>query len=349
MCELFGLSANRTVFVSFTWRGFLKRGKFNYHGWGVAWYLNNHIGLVKEPRPAHESPIAKLLVNGIRGHIVISHVRLASQGNPSYVNTHPFIRKLHGREWVFAHNGDVSGIICNTKFKLKHYFPIGETDSEYAFCYIMDNLREVSNDESIVKIAKTIWSLANKIGDYGKFNFLLSNGEYLFAYMNKLRTLYYLLRHPPHKGQVRLTDEDYEVVLKEIKAPNELAAIIATEPLTNEYWEPFEPNTLYVFYKGSAIMKVNANGVLEHMLSPIEAGILKCIRISPHSIKLKDISRIFKLNIIEAYEIVEKLIAKGFLRQHSRDTVPTNNPEARFYTEPKVREILDSLILKQKF
>jgi len=346
MCELFGLSANRDVFVSFTWRGFLRRGRFHYHGWGVAWYLSKGIGLVKEPRPAPESPIAKLLLNGIRGYIVISHVRLASRGKPSYVNTHPFVRKLHGSEWVFAHNGDVSGIMDDPEFKLKHYFPVGETDSEYAFCYIMDSLRVLgSGVESIIRVSKTIWSLANKIESYGKFNFLLSNGNYLFAYMNKPETLHYLLRYPPHKGLVKLVDEDFEVRLEEIKAPNELAALIATKPLTNEDWKPLELNTLYVFHKGDAIMKINASGELEHMLGDIEAEILKHVRTSPHSVKLRDISRELRLNVDEAYRVVEKLIAKGFLRQNSRDLVPPSHPEARFYTEPSKREIIDVLIV----
>jgi len=346
MCELFGLSANRDVSISFTWRGFLKRGRLNYHGWGVAWYLDKYVGLVKEPKPAHKSPIARLLVNGVEGHIVISHVRFASQGGPSYVNTHPFVRKLHDYEWVFAHNGDVSGIINKPGFKLKCYFPVGETDSEYAFCYIMDNLRKLGDDvESIIRVSRIIWNLANKIGSYGKFNFLLSNSDYLFAYMNRPNTLHYLLRHPSHKGRVKLIDEDFEVKLEEIKEPNELAALIATKPLTNEDWKPFELNTLYVFHKGDVIMKVNANGELEHMLSEIEADVLRYVRTSPHSVKLKDISKELKLNIDEVYRVIEKLIAKGFLRQHSRDLVPPNHPEARFYTEPNKREIIDTLIV----
>jgi len=193
--------------------------------------------LVKEPRPASNSPIAKLLLSGVKGCIVVSHVRLASHGEPSYVNTHPFIRRLYGCEWVFAHNSDVSGIMGDSEFMLEYYFPIGDTNSDYAFCYIMDNLRRLGTGiGDIGRVSRVIWGLADKIGDYGKFNFLLSNGDYLFAYMNVSGTLYYLLRHPPHRGYVRLLDEDFEVRLEEIKKPNELAAIIATKPLTNEKW-----------------------------------------------------------------------------------------------------------------
>ena len=257
MCELFGLSSNREVDVSFTWRGFLRRGRLNYHGWGVAWYLNGSVGLVKEPKPALDSSIARLLLSGIRSRIVISHVRLATHGKPSYVNTHPFVRKLRDREWIFAHNGDVSGVVMNPEFKLKHYSPVGDTDSEYAFCYIMDCLRELGESvNSVIEVCKAIWDIASRIGDYGKFNFLLSDGTYLFAYMNRIGTLHYLLRHPPHKRYVELVDEDFKINLSELKGQSEIAAIIATQPLTrNENWIPMEVNTLYVFHKGDLILK----------------------------------------------------------------------------------------------
>ncbi len=50
MCELFGLSANREVFVSFTWRGFLERGKYNYHGWGNYWFGQGAQACARESR-----------------------------------------------------------------------------------------------------------------------------------------------------------------------------------------------------------------------------------------------------------------------------------------------------------
>ncbi len=278
---------------------------------------------------------------------MISHVRYATQGEPRYVNTHPFVRELRGREWVFAHNGDVSAITRRSEFKLRYYFPVGGTDSEYAFCCIMDALRGLGEGiNSVIKISEVIWGLANRIGSHGKFNFLLSNGVYLFAYMNRRRTLYYLLRHPPHKGYARLCDEDFEVSLGEIKAPDEYAALIATRPLTDEDWRPFELNTLYVFCNGDVILKVDAEGRLMHALSSTEVEVLSYIRKSPHSVKLKEVSAGIGLSIDETYEIVRGLVARGFLRQHSKDRVSANHPEARFFTEPSRWEIIDTLIVK---
>ena len=343
MCELFGLSSNRAVRISFTWRGFRKRGRVHRDGWGIAWYLDGGLaGLVKEPRPAPESPIARLMVQGVRGRIVVSHVRWASQGDISYVNTHPFVRRLWSRDWVFAHNGTVSGIIEEPGYRLEWRHPVGDTDSEYTFCYILEKLSNLGNKDLEALVAR-LWRLAEDIGRYGKFNFLLSDGKYLYAYMNKRRTLHYLLRHPPHQGLIRLLDEDYEARLEELKAPDEYAAIVATKPLTNEEWNSMNPGTLYVFYNGDLILIVGRRGP-KLVLDELEHKVLRTIRTAPHSVRLGDLARELGLTLSETSQITEKLRNKGLIRQHSRDNVPPDHPRARYYTNPKLRRIIDSAL-----
>ncbi len=180
---------------------------------------------------------------------------------------------------MFAHNGDVLGIIGEPGYQLEWCHPVGETDSEYAFCYILEKLSGLRN-RGLESIAVRLWGLAEEIGRYGKFNFLLSDGEHLFAYMNKRRTLHYLLRHPLHQGPVRLLDEDYEAKLEELKAPDEYAAIVATEPLTDEEWNPMNPGTLYVFYNSDLLLVVE-EGEPELVLDRLEHEVLKTIRTAP--------------------------------------------------------------------
>jgi len=344
MCELYGVSSNKVVGVSFTWRGFVKRGRVHRDGWGVAWYLDNGLaGVVKEPRPAPDSPIARLMTQGVRSKIVISHVRWASRGDVSYVNTHPFVRRIWGRDWVFAHNGDVSGIINDPRFKLKWCYPAGETDSEYAFCYIVEQLSILQNNWSLEDIVIKLWRVADEIGEYGKFNFLLSDGGYLFAYMNRSNTLHYLLRHPPHRGVIALRDEDYEVRLEELKGPNEYAALVATVPLTNEEWFPMTPGTLYVFYNGDLLLTVNS-GVARLVLNEHEHSILKAIRTSPRSVYVEDIARNLGLPEDEVVKAIQKLKNKDLIKQHSRDEVGPYHPKARYFTNPKLRPLIDKTL-----
>jgi len=343
MCELFAVSSNKAVRVSFSWRGFRLRGRVHRDGWGIAWYIDRGLaGLVKEPRPSVESPIAKLMVHGVTSRITISHVRWASKGDVSYVNTHPFVRRLWNRDWVFAHNGSLLGLDEKPEYKLGWCHPVGETDSEHAFCYIIERLAGLQ-DRGLKSLATRLWRLADGIGRLGKFNFLLSNGEYLFAYMNREGTLHYVMRHPPHRGLVRLLDEDYEVRLGEMKAGNEYASIIATKPLTDEEWKPMEPGALYVFYNGDLLVTVDSNGV-KLALDTLELKALKAIRSAPHSVKLEDLARELGIEAGEAYRVIGKLLNKGLIKQDSRDTVPSGNPMARYYTKPGMRPLIDKAI-----
>ncbi len=107
--------------------------------------------------------------------------------------------------------------------------PVGKTDSEYAFCYILEKISGLKG-KGLEDLVARLWSLAKGIGSHSKFNFLLSDGERLFAYMNREETLHYLLHHLPHQGIAKLLDKDYEVRLEELKPPNEYAAIVTTSP-----------------------------------------------------------------------------------------------------------------------
>lgn len=137
MCELFGFSANKPVSIGFTWRGFISRGRVHRDGWGVVFYPDGRSAyLVMELRPSVYSSMASFLraKDVVRSRIVISHVRWASKGEVAYRNTHPFVRELFGKEWSFAHNGTL-----NSLPRPKFYEPVGETDSERAFCIIMED------------------------------------------------------------------------------------------------------------------------------------------------------------------------------------------------------------------
>lgn len=66
---------------------------------------------------------------------MIAHIRQANRGEVALENTHPFTRELWGRNWTYAHNGQLSGY---KSLETGNFRPVGETDSEKrsAGCYI---------------------------------------------------------------------------------------------------------------------------------------------------------------------------------------------------------------------
>jgi len=333
MCELFGMSCNKQVTVNFIWRGFIKRGLIHRDGWGVAFYPDGFSAcVIKEPRPSDKSPMAEFLKlsNFIRSKIVISHVRFKSRGERAYFNTHPFVRELFGREWVFAHNGTIDGEMPNPKF----YEPIGETDSERAFCLILDKLRELGRNASLNEKARVIEEEARKFSSMSHvFNFLMSDGEYLFAFRSEDGRLNYTIRIPPHNVIVHLNDEDFEVDLSSMKGKDEVATIIATEEITGgENWVELPSNKLMIFKDGLPY------------LSKEQWSILKYVRRNPHRVSIRDISNNVGIDIDEVAESVVHLKKIGMLVQDSRDVVPPTNPDATFYTNSNIRVTIDAIL-----
>lgn len=256
MCQLLGLCFNQYVSPSLSFRGFIKRGDYNRDGWGLAYYPDNAAQVIKEPLRANESPVANFFreYKIIKSKIIIAHVRAASKGNISYKNTHPFHRELNGKEFVFAHNGTLFdyNILDTGRFK-----PLGDTDSEHVFCYLLNKIEkqniDIYNWEQ--NYFNYVYEILKEINQYGYFNCLFSDGEYLFAYhdKNNYNGLYYVERKSPFKI-VNLVDEDFEIDLSKEKDSKQRGFIIATKPLTkNEDWEPFEKSQLIVFKDGNIV------------------------------------------------------------------------------------------------
>jgi glutamine amidotransferase len=241
--------------LSFT--GFSQRGGCTDHhsdGWGIAFFESDGITPGKATRQfvdkesASTSPIAKMLrTYPIKSHNVVAHVRKATVGAVTLENCHPFTRELWGRYWVFAHNGDLKDYnpLLHGSFK-----PVGTTDSELAFCWLMQELNKShANVPSVDELTQTLSELVPRIAAHGTFNFLLSNGQALWAHAST--KLHYVQRQHPF-SQVQLKDEDVAVDLSELNCPEDRLVIVVTEPLTtNENWVAMKAGEMKVFVDGA--------------------------------------------------------------------------------------------------
>ena len=259
MCQLLGMNSRLPASLTLSFTGFAQRGGGTDHhsdGWGIAFFESDGDQPGKAARhfvdkeSAATSPIAQMLRSyPIKSHNVVAHVRKATVGAVSVENCHPFVRELWGRYWVFAHNGDLKDFapLLHGSFR-----PVGTTDSELAFCWMLQEMNKShAGVPSEAELTHTLRDLAQRIGRHGTFNFLLSNGQALWAHAST--KLHYVLRQHPF-SEVQLKDEDLSVDLSQLNCPDDRQAIVVTEPLTsNEAWVAMAPGELQVFIGGQPL------------------------------------------------------------------------------------------------
>ncbi len=248
MCQLLGMNANTPTDVMFSFTGLATRAEEHKDGFGVAFFESRAARLFVDAQSARQSPVAQMVQHyPIKSQHVIAHIRKATQGRVALENTHPFVRELWGRHWVFAHNGD-----------LKHFHPrlhgafrpVGDTDSERALCWLLQELAKAHADVPAVhELGATLSELLPAVHAHGSFNMLLSNGQALWAHGST--HLHWLVRQHPFAA-AHLADEDLSVDFSALTTPRDRVALVATQPLTrDEPWQAFAAGELRAFVDGA--------------------------------------------------------------------------------------------------
>lgn len=222
MCELLALSSRQATRLSFSLTalaGHTTPGHSARDGWGVACYQGHDAALYREAAPASDSALARLLASaGPPTTLALSHIRHATRGAVTLANTQPFVRELGGRSHVFAHNGDLPGLCADPRYAPGRFQPVGETDSEHAFCALLSRLVPLWGGQGVPSVKErldVVSSFASELRAFGPANFLYADGEVLFAHGHKrIQTdgriappgLYWLEHRGAHEGEPLLTD-----------------------------------------------------------------------------------------------------------------------------------------------
>lgn len=250
MCQLLGMNSLKPAELGFSLAGFLRRGgETDEHadGWGIALYEELGCKLVIDERASASSPVAEWVQrNTGRSRNVIAHIRKATQGEVTATNCHPFVRHLWGQEWCFAHNGNLD---TSKLGRPEKFIPCGQTDSELAFCLLFDALLkrfgEQAPPEPLLRAALS--EISAGIAAAGTFNYVLSNGDALFAHRST--ELHYVERAWPF-GRAQLLDCLCEIDFARHNQPDDRMIILATQPLTNEDWQPLPIGRVSTFRGG---------------------------------------------------------------------------------------------------
>jgi len=184
MCELLALSSSRPARLTFSLRTLASHGAIDGtspHGWGVAFYQGEDVALFRDAAPAGDSALVCYLeTGGPSTPLAISHIRRATQGAVTLANTQPFVRELGGRTHVFVHNGNLPGIWDSAAMALGRYRPVGQTDSEHAFCALMARLAPLWDEASPPSLQarlSVLAAFATGLRALGPANFLYADGD----------------------------------------------------------------------------------------------------------------------------------------------------------------------------
>lgn len=258
MCELLAMSANVPTDIVFSFTGLAERGGVtgpHVDGWGITFYEGKGSRTFKDACPSSQSHIAQLIKSyPIKSEVVVSHIRQANRGCVSLENTHPFTRELWGRYWTYAHNGQLSEY--EDKFTVSRFQSVGDTDSELAFCWIMEQVLTQFGDRAprdMAPVFHFIAGLADEIRALGVFNMILSDGNYLMCYCTN--NLSYITRRAPF-GEAKLIDTDVVIDFNKETTPNDVVTVIATRPLTdNEQWQVLTAGEWKLFSLGELVTR----------------------------------------------------------------------------------------------
>lgn len=271
MCELFGLSSSLPVDVKYSLHEFAKHGGLlhqNKSGWGIAYHEGKDAVLLKEPSPASDSPwVGFIESHPISTTCAIAHVRYATAGSPSFANTHPFTREMGGQRHVFAHNGSLPGIWDKMSLNSGRFLPVGETDSEYAFCLLLERLtplwRQRKEPPPLQDRLDIISQVAQKLRSLGQINFLYSDGETLFVHAHQRRWEEnggFSKPRSPGLSIISLDSAELSTRGLHVKGTNENVVItaVASVPLTAEGWTPLPEGTVLAICRGRELARIEA-------------------------------------------------------------------------------------------
>lgn len=271
MCELFAMSSRLDADVNLSLEEFSRHGGLagpHKDGWGIAYYAERDVRLFKDTRPAADSACVRFIRdNAFASSLVLSHIRRATQGALALRNCQPFVRELGGAMHVFAHNGHLAPKRLRARFASGTFRPVGETDSEYAFCALLERLRGLwraaPGVPPLAKRLALVTRFARDMRALGPANFLYADGDALFAHGDRRSQpdgrvrapgLWLLARRCP-AGEGSLVAEGLSI--ESASGKEQHVVLAASVPLTAEPgWRPLDQGELIAARRGRLIRAI---------------------------------------------------------------------------------------------
>jgi glutamine amidotransferase len=250
MCRLFALHAGERDVAAEFWlldapTSIARQSERNADGYGLAAFTSRRgMILIRNPVRASDDPAYRHVARRLDASEMLVHLRYASTGRVSLLNTHPFSQD--GR--LFAHNGVVGDLDrIEARLGSNRAMVMGDTDSERLFALITLAIREAGGDVRAgitagvheVVAEYELYSLNFVLGDLGHiwaFRYPEHNPLHLHRRRRGGPTGVAPLDETDAAGTLRLHSEDGAV------AP---LVVVASERISDEPgWEEIHPGEL---------------------------------------------------------------------------------------------------------
>ena len=188
MCDLFALCASRHYDAATSLPLFAARGRRNVHGWGIGFFRQDHPVVEKSAEKVFQDgrlhASFQRLARVVTSPIILAHIRYRSSGQVDECHAHPFSLDFWGQSWIFAHNGEARAI---EPYRSRHTPTLeASSDSARTFEFLRDYFVDAvprRQDTPFRQILQE--ALSALIRQYpGQYNFLLTNGRFLWAFTN---------------------------------------------------------------------------------------------------------------------------------------------------------------------
>ena len=237
-------------------------------GWGFSWYPNDHQAAIvmKDPLARNTNILMDTMSDWstFRSTMFLGKVRGAAKGYTHH-ETQPFSRSFAGKDWLFTHKGNLNKDALSELQTSKSRFlePVGKTDSEIAFCILLNWLfesRSVSDfnipDQKARKLSdcspETIYGWFKQLDPLGGADMMLTDGISLVCFhgTGSHHQMYYN-RTRPHG--LCYDSESATLSFPDPRDTYRTGLMITTIPFSDGQWTQMQAGQMIICRRGMII------------------------------------------------------------------------------------------------
>ena len=250
-------------------------------GWGLGWYPDdNQSAMVTKDTSAYDTQIlmgAIIEWANFRSTSFFCKILSAKEGY-THAETQPFSRSFAGRDWLFTHNGYLDKRELEKLHADKSRFlePLGQTDSELAFCNLLAKIAESSARKISDIDPNVLHSWFQRFDALGSSDMYFTDGSSMVFFQGSQspKQLRYSRIQPPN-NQYLYTAEVAKIKFNDPRDSYRTAFVMSSAPFSTGDWTLMHPGQLLIVRQGLIVWDsvVASGSLVRPMLAPVHQHI----------------------------------------------------------------------------